>query len=195
MAARAKPKAKKKAASGKVPSRGKVATLPKRKKRGRRGDNSGDHSVLDEVYERHLHKINSTEKAMQKAKEEFDQAKGVHQSAYKSAKGDGCDIDAIKLARKLDTQDHGVTQITYANVARVLNLMESPLGSKQLDLFGAIAAAEPPKPDPAVEGLKAGKEGAPAENNPHPVGTDDFAAWANSHKRGLKETTEGFTKQ
>ena len=89
--ARAKKTAK---SRGVVKSRGTVAVLPKRKaKRRGRGDNSGDHSVPDEVYERHLAKIDSTAKAMERAKAEYDQAKGVHQSAFKAAKGDGCDID------------------------------------------------------------------------------------------------------
>lgn len=196
MAARANPKnkAKAKAAKGKVPSRGTVATLPnkaKNKKR-RRGDNSGDHSVPDEVYERHLAKINSTEKAMQKAKEEFDQAKGVHQSAYKAAKGDGCDIDAIKHARKLDSQDHGMTQIMYANVARVLNIMESPLGSEQMDLFGAITAIAKTDVDPAKAGFKAGVEAQPVENNPFMPGSEDFVAWANAYAEGQQKNMDEF---
>lgn len=196
MAARANPKnkAKAKAAKGRVPSRGTVATLPKKakNKKRRRGDNSGDHSVPDEVYERHLAKINSTEKAMQKAKEEFDQAKGVHQSAYKAARGDGCDIDAIREARKLDQQDHGVTQIKYANVARVLNIMGSGLGSDQLDLFGGILSMGKPKVDPAKDGFKAGVEAQPVENNPFAPGSEDFVAWANAYAEGQQKNMDEF---
>ena len=194
MAQRASGKNQKAAAKGKVPSRGNVATLPKKAKakKPRRGHNSGDHSVPDEVYERHLAKINSTEKAMQKAKEEFDQAKGVHQSAYKAAKGDGCDIDAIKHARKLDQQDHGMTQIMYANVSRVLNIMGSALGSEQMDLFGAIASVDAPKVDPAKAGFKAGQEAQPVENNPFDPGTEDFVAWANSYAEGQQQNMDKF---
>lgn len=156
-------------------SRGRVAKTSKKR---RRGDNSGDHSVPDEIYERHIAKIDTTAKAMEKAKEAFDQAKGVHQSAYKAAKGDGCDIDAIRLARKLDKQDAGVTQITYANVSRVLNLMGSPLGSDQLDLFGAIAGpAVVAKVDPMAQGLRAGRDGENRSNNPFSPGSDDFKTW------------------
>lgn len=193
MANRARPKTakKKSAAKGRVPSRGTVATLPKKNKKRRRGDNSGDHSVPDEVYERHLAKINSTDKAMQKAKLEYDQAKGVHQSAYKAAKSDGCDTDAIKHARKLDQQDHGLTQIMYANVARVLNIMESPLGSKQLDLFGAITAMEPTR-DAKAEGTKAGADASPAENNPFKPGTEDFVAWATGWAEGQQKNLDEF---
>lgn len=194
MASRANPKKKAAAAKGKVPSRGRVATLPKKTKakKRRRGDNSGDHSVPDEVYERHLAKINSTEKAMQKAKEEFDQAKGVHQSAYKAAKGDGCDIDAIKLARNLDQQDHGVTQITYANVARVLNLLESPLGSAQMDLFGAIVTVDSPKVDPFVRGEADGKAAVDAGDNPYNAGSSEFQRWAEGWAKGQQENMDAL---
>lgn len=184
MANRARPKAKK-SSKGRIPSRGKVATLPKQsksKKRGR-GDNSGLHAVPDEVYERHLAKIDSTAKAMERAKAEYDQAKGVHQSAFKAAKGDGCDIDAIRLARKLDKQDSGVTQVTYANVSRVLNLMESPLGSKQLDLFGAIAKPEP-EVDAFLQGEQAGKEAVDAGSNPFTPGSLKFGQWAEGWVKG-----------
>jgi hypothetical protein len=170
-----------------------VATLPKQSKRKRgKGDNSGDYAVPDEVYERHLAKINSTEKAMDKAKIEYDQAKGVHQSAYKAAKGDGCEIDAIRLARKLDKQDHGLTQIIYANVARVLNIMDSPLGSKQLDLFGAIVAATPAPADPGRLGEQAGREAVDAGANPYTPGSDDFVVWADGWARGQQANAEKF---
>lgn len=173
MAERAKPK-KKSAAKGKVSSRGTVATLPKKAKKAGVGHNSG--KIPDEVYQRHLAKIDTTDKAMQKAKEVYDQAKGVHQSAYKLAKQDGCDVDAIRLARRLDRQDHGVTQVTYANVSRVLNLMKSPLGSDQMDLFGSIQEVAP-KVDIALQGQQAGKEGADRGDNPYEPGSAEFAIY------------------
>lgn len=192
MAPRAKPKAKKASASkGKVPSRGTVATLPKQTKgkKRRMGDNSG--KIPDEVYERHLAKIDTTGKAMDKAKEAYDQAKGVHQSAFKAAKGDGCDIDAIRLARKLDKQDAGVTQVTYANAARVLNLMGSALGEEQLNLFGSIVEP-PPKVDVALQGQQAGKNAEPASNNPYLQGTEDHVIWSENHKVGIEQAKASF---
>lgn len=188
----------KKAAKGRgvVKSRGTVAVLPKRKakKRGGRGDNSGDHSVPDEVYERHLAKIDSTAKAMERAKAEYDQAKGVHQSAFKAAKGDGCDIDAIRLARKLDKQDSGVTQVMYANVSRVLNLMESPLGSKQLDLFGAIAVPAPAPIDPFERGVGDGKAAVDAGQNPYDPGSPEFVKWAEGWTQGQEQNAAKIGK-
>jgi hypothetical protein len=94
MAERARSKtAKGKSASGKKKppkggqaSRGRVA-----KAKSGRGDNSGDHGVPDEVYDRHLKKIEATAKALDKAREALNQARGEHRSAYKLAKDDGCD--------------------------------------------------------------------------------------------------------
>jgi len=190
--ARAKKTAK---SRGVVKSRGTVAVLPKRKaKRRGRGDNSGDHSVPDEVYERHMAKIDSTAKAMERAKAEYDQAKGVHQSAFKAAKGDGCDIDAIRLARKLDKQDSGVTQVMYANVSRVLNLMESPLGSKQLDLFGAIAPPAPGPIDPRERGLADGKAAVDAGANPYTPGSEEFIQYAEGWTAGQAENASKIGK-
>ena len=185
MANRAKPKS----AKGKVKGKA-IATLPKSAKGKRRaGHNSG--KIPDEVYERHLAKIDTTAKAMDKAKEAYDQAKGVHQSAFKAAKGDGCDIDAIRLARKLDKQDAGVTQVTYANTARVLNLMGSALGEDQLNLFGSIVEP-PPKVDVALQGQQAGKNAEPASNNPWPAGTDEFQIWLENHKVGVEQAKASF---
>ena len=164
----------------------------KSRKRGR-GDNSGDRSVPDEVYERHLSKIESTAKAMDKAKEAYDQARGVHQNAFKAAKEDGCNTDAIRIARKLDKLDHGAVVIDYADVGRVLTLMRSPLGSGQLDLFGGISAPEKAATvDPAAQGLRAGRAAEPAENNPHPPGSAEFQAWAENWAAGQKENAEKF---
>lgn len=197
MAERAKGKAKAKSAKGgKVKSRGRVATLPKQSKPKKRGvgDNSGDHKVPDEVYERHLSKINSTEKSMEKAKVEYDQAKGVHQSAYKSAKNDGCNIDAIRLARKLDKMDHGAVVIDYADVGRVLNLMKSPLGDTQLDLFGSMVSS-PAKESPSLAGAHAGKNGERRDGNPFMPGTAEFqeydASWLAEQKKIAGEMGEG----
>lgn len=200
MASRANPKKKAAAAKGKVTSRGTVAKLPKqtKRKKGRRGDNSGDHSVPDEVYERHLAKIDTTSKAMEKAKEAFDQAKGVHQSTYKAAKGDGCDVDAIREARRLDKQDVGVTQTTYANISRVLNLMGSTLGSGQMDLFGAIARPDKkgddntPGKDAFLQGEQAGKEAVDAGSNPFTPGSLKFGQWAEGWAKGQKTNTDKF---
>lgn len=198
MASRAKAPKRKAAAKGKkgkIVSRGTVAVLPKQskarvKKRGI-GDNSGDHRVPDEVYERHLSKINTTEKAMERAKAEYDQAKGVHQNAYKAAKNDGCNTDAIRLARKLDKMDHGAVVTDYADVGRVLNIMRSPLGSEQMDLFGSISAPAV-EVDVALQGLNAGKNAEPIDNCPYPAGSENYVMWRDNWEKGQEQNRQGL---
>ena len=185
MAERAKSRPK--AGKGKVKGDA-IAKLPKGAK-AKIGHNSG--RIPDEVYERHLAKIDATAKAMEKAKELFDQAKGVHQSAFKSAKNDGCDIDSIKLARKLHAQDHGVIQVTYANVSRVLTIMKSPLGEEQLNLFGAIEAPAPVV-DVALQGQAAGKNGEPMGSNPHTPGSPEFAVWHENWTLGQQQIADSM---
>lgn len=170
MAERAKAKAKKATAKGgKVTSRGKVAKVGP-------GHNSG--GVPDEVYERHLKKIDSTDRAMAKAKVEYDQAKGVHQAAFKAAKGDGCDIDAIKLARKLDQQDAGAVAIQYSETGRILKLMGSPL-SVEMKLFEDIDL--PIATKASLDGKQAGAMSAPRDTNPHKQGSPEFVAWDDAY--------------
>jgi hypothetical protein len=77
----------------------------------------------------------------------------------------------------------------------VLNIMESPLGSKQLDLFGAIVAAEPPKTDPAKLGEQAGREAVDAGANPFTPGSEDFVAWADGWAKGQMTNADNFAKQ
>lgn len=153
-------------------SRRKAQKAPKP---GEAGHNSGE--VPDEVYQRHLEKIDETAKALKKAKEVYDQVKGVHQSAYKAAKSDGCDIDAIKRARKLHELDHGVVVTEHANTGRVLRLMNSPLGT-QFGLFDDIKL--PPPVNAVLAGAHAGKNGEDRANNPHMPGSDEFEQWDSS---------------
>lgn len=172
MAERARSKAKKTTTKGgKTVSRGKVA-----KTKPGPGHNSG--GVPDEVYERHLKKIETTDRAMAKAKEEYDQTKGVHQQAYKAAKADGCDIDAIKLARKLDQRDAGVVAIQYSETGRILKLMGSPL-SVEMKLFDDIEL--PIATKASLDGKQAGAMSAPRDSNPHRQGTPEYVAWDDAY--------------
>jgi hypothetical protein len=197
MAERAK--AKKKAASKKraVPkgatgSRGKVAKTAKAA--SGRGDNSGDHAVPDEVYQRHLRAIERTASAMDKAKEAYDQTRGEHRAAYKVAKDDGCDIEAIKLARKLDETDHGIVVVTYSNTGRILQLMRSPLAI-QMDLFADMAPVvkkmEDEGVDQALAGAHAFSNEEPIDNNPHIPGTMKFGQWEAGYLRAQNEAGGG----
>lgn len=148
-------------------------------KPGEAGHNSG--VVPDEVYDRHLKKIDLTAKALDKAKEVYDQARGVHRSAFKAAKDDGVNIDAVRLARKLDKLDLGVVATDYSDTGRVLRLMKSPL-AEQLNLFADVA---PPAPvNPVLAGEHAGKNNAPSDENPYSPGSEPFQMWHDGWLRG-----------
>lgn len=158
MANRAKPKsAKKKAATGKVPSRGTVATLPKRGKGKKRGigDNSDMHAVPDETILRAIETLRTKKRAMKKAQEELDQVKGVYRSARKKAKADGLNMDAFDLIEALENQDQGSVLINHADAGRYLKLTESPL-ALQMELFQNLSAPAP-KVDANLQGQQAGK--------------------------------------
>src|SRR5262245_57179886 len=97
----------------------------KQRAAAREGHNSGE--VPDSVYQRYLIKIEAASVRLDKTKEIYDQAKGELRSVYAAAKNDGCNIDAIKNARKLDEQDLSTVAMDYADTGRVLRLMKSPL--------------------------------------------------------------------
>lgn len=185
-----KPKKGKKRAvpKGATGSRGKVA------KKAAIGDNSGDHEVPDEVYQRHLKIIDNTATAMRRAKEAYDQKRGEHRAAYKLAKDDGLDIEAIKLARKLDESDHGIVVTTYSNTGRILSLMRSPL-AEQLDLFQDMAPvvkkAEEEGVDQSLAGAHAFSNAEPISNNPHIPGTMKFGQWEAGYLRAQNEAGGG----
>lgn len=178
MAERAKAKAKgKKAAAPKGRKRKVLSADPKK-------HNQAD-GVPDEVYDRNLKNIERTAKAMEKAKEVYDSARGAHRDAYREAKDDGCDIEAIKLARQLHKQDHGIVITTYSNTGRVLALMESPL-AEQLDLFANLQPARE-KVDAPTQGLRAGRAAEPRSNNPYPPGSEEYQAWDSQWLVGERE--------
>ncbi len=185
MAERAKGRAK--AAKGKIPSRGRVATLPKQSK-GKRGigDNSG-HTVPDEVIARHHDAMNSKWKGVERAKESYDQAKGVYQSSRKAAKKEGVNLTAYDINRALEKQDLGIVQIDHADAARYQKIMGSPL--VQLGLFDSVVVP-PPAVDAFLQGEQAGKNAESTDNNPFQAGTDNFVKWSEGWAKGQKSVLD-----
>lgn len=171
MAERAKGKkaAAKKAPKGAQGSRGKVAkTDPKPGV----GHNTGQPSaalVLD-----HHQKINAIEERMAKAKAAYDKVKGEHRAAYAVVKQDGIAVDDFKLARELDSRDHGSVVTGYANTGFYLQAMRSQL-AMQMDLFQDMAP--PPTGDAKLAGAAAFGNGEPRSNNPHLQGSELYAMW------------------
>lgn len=153
---------------------------PQPKRRGRKpkdkapaaGHNSGE--IPTEVYERHLAAIQTKRTAMDKAHEAYKQARGEFRSAFKTAKADGCNIDAMKEAHRLSKLDQLEVVQDFRDLGRILRIMEAPIGTQ----FGLFPEVELPKPVNAVlAGQHAGKNGEPRVNNPHPPGTPEYEQW------------------
>jgi len=186
---------RKKAGQGKVPSRGRVATLPKQSKKKRGiGDNSGLHAVSDEVIERHLLTLKAKKKALDKIvadyKEDLDQARGVYRSARKLAKKEGVNLKGFDIMVGVEGQDMGHVQVDYADAGRYLRITDSPL-AKQLNLFQNMEAPEPPI-NALLQGEQAGKNAEPAENNPHTPGSEYFQQWADGWAKGQKANMDSM---
>jgi hypothetical protein len=193
MAQRARGK-KKSASKGKIPSRGRVATLPKQsKKRRGRGDNSGDHALSNDDVLYHGAQLDAARNKMKSITEELDQARGVYRSRRKTAKSAGYNLAAYDINVKLKTQDMGHIQVDYADAGRYLRLEGSPLAT-QLSLFQNMEAPAP-EVDALLQGEAAGKNAEPAENNPFLAGSDNFARWAEGWASGQLENAKTFSQQ
>lgn len=166
---KSKGKSKAKPPKGAQGSRGKVAkTDPK----PGAGHNSGQVSaalVLD-----HHTKISAIEVRMDKAKDAYNKIKGEHRAAFAVLKQDGINVDDFKLARELDSRDHGSVVTGYANTGFYLQAMKSQLAT-QLDLFQDMAP--PPAGDAKLAGAHAFTNGEDRSNNPHLQGSELYAMW------------------
>jgi len=199
LATRASAKSKK-ARTGKVPSRGKVATLPKsalkakgKGKKARRalGDNGGP-GLTDAQIKAELNRLNRLYSDWEKDRDVAKQSNGVYRSAIKAAKKIGIDTDAYIGARDKDRADHGKIIVQAANEGRYLRIMDSPLAT-QMDLFQNLNPEEaPPTLDVALQGQMAGKNAEPESNNPYLPGTDDFQIWLENHKIGIGQAADSL---
>lgn len=141
---------------------------------------------MDEVYDRHLKIIERTQNVLLKAQ-------AANRAAFSQAKADGCDVDAIKRARKMHEEDHGAVLISYSETARCLRLLKSPL-YEQLDMFAALEGAGA-KINAASDGLMAGRNGKNRTDNPFTPGSDEFAQWDSNWLDGQKEIAAGMAKE
>lgn len=191
MANRAKAKSKK-ATTGKVKSRGKVATLPKQK--GRKVGVGHNGAPVDESTIKHHHAaLRRDLKAIADIVEELDQAKGVYRSTRKAAKKARINLAAFDFNRKLEEDDQGKIHQDIADAVRYQNVMGSKL--VQLQLFNPnLEGPAPPEVDAKLQGFNAGKGGEKAENNPHVPGTEHFETWATGWVEGQAAIAKGIGK-
>lgn len=142
--------------------------------------------VPAEVRLRHYDQIGVALKASKAADEVAKKKRAALQNAYKAAKSDGCDIDAMRATRKLDEGNHTDAILHYKAVGDMLELIES-----ELPLFRQINI--PPPVNAYLAGRQAGREGAPADNNPHIPGSEEFVRWAEGHMSGVDAAIEGLS--
>jgi hypothetical protein len=176
--------------------RAKSSTSKKRKPKAKAngaGHNSSaglpDGGPPDEVYQRWLSKIETAENAYDRAAENSKKRKSELGNIYTGAKDDGCDIDAIKRARKEAKRAAADVAAEFANIGRVLRIMKSPL---QLEL-GLFSQPDWPEPVSAnLHGYRVGKAGGSIDECPHIPGTESFAAWMTGHEGGQAENRESL---
>lgn len=148
------------------------------------GHNTGE--VPAEVRLRHYDQIGVALKASKAADDVARKKRSALQNAYKAAKSDGCDVDAMRETRKLDEGDHAEAILHFKAVGDMLELIES-----ELPLFRSINI--PPPVNAYLAGRQAGREGAPADSNPHIPGSEEFVRWAEGHMSGVDAATEGLS--
>lgn len=193
MAQRASAKSKK-ARTGKVPSRGRVATLPKSalkaKGGGRKGNkHNGPPGMTDDQIRDWQGKLDRAYKKVTDAQDETRQMNGVYRNLLKAAGKEGFDKQAYIEARMLDKEDHGVVHIRFANIGRQLKVRGSNLATE----IGLFQDLEPPTIDdeaPAVKGLRAGRSGFARTSNPYVAGSEEYQAYDASWLHGQTEIAE-----
>lgn len=193
MAQRASAKSKK-ARTGKVPSRGRVATLPKSalkaKGKGKRGNkHNGPPGMTDDQIRDWQGKLDRAYKKVTEAQDEVRQANGVYRNLLKAAGKEGFAKQAYIEARSLDKEDHGSVHIRFADIGRQLKVRGSNLAT-ELGLFQDL---EPPVVDdeaPAVKGLQAGRSGFARTSNPYVAGSEEYEAYDSNWLAGQTEIAQ-----
>lgn len=146
-----------------------------------------------EVYERNLGLIEIARRASKAADLAAKKKRSALSNCYKAAKSDGCNTEAIKRAVELDEGDHIVAVNDAAETGYVLDIMGSQL-HKQFGLFANIARPEPVSA--YLAGMKAGRAGAPGEDNPYSdrPGSEEFVQWATGWAAGQSENHDSLRK-
>lgn len=142
--------------------------------------NTGE--ISDEAAARHILLIEAAETEWQEARDKAAELQGVYRNRLKVAKGDGMDVDALKLAFKIKRRQMGEVVSEQRSVGRYLKLMGSPLGT-QWSLFDQ-PDEDGAKLDATARGEQAGREGADRDSNPYTPGTPDWFAYNNGWQTG-----------
>ena len=155
-------------------------TASAKKENAKKGKNIGEAS--DETVGMHVNLIKAAEIEWRELRDKASQAQGVLRNRYKVAKGDGVDVDSLKLAFRIAERATGEVIAEQRNLGRYLKIMGSPLGH-QWSLFEE-PDADGASLDAAAQGEQAGREGADRSANPYQPGTPNWFSWNNSWQVG-----------
>lgn len=194
MAAKAEPKrrrAAKAAKDGAAQAKGAKAPRGKRAKAGTANGEREDmapSNVTKATVEEHARKIFAQQARVTEAAEELKSIRADLSAYYKSAKGDGVNIDAIKSVGKMRKRDASEIRTEQRDIRRYLSVL-APSHAKQLDMFvnwgGAVS-------DPDAEGFAAFKNSEPVSNNPYQAGSEDAQKWDGGWHRGEEAVIRGM---
>lgn len=150
------------------------------------GKNSGE--ISDEAAQRHIQLIEASHVEWQEARDKAAELQGVYRNRLKVAKGDGMDVDALKLAFKIKARPAGEFVSEHRSVGRYLRLMAAPVGT-QFGLFDfldekADGAPKDLEAEATLAGEHAGLNSEPRSNNPHDPGSTKWFNWNNGHQVG-----------
>lgn len=157
------------------------AAAAENKKRGTKGKNVGEAS--DETVGMHVNLIKAAEIEWRELRDKASQAQGVLRNRYKVAKGDGVDVDSLKLAFRIAERSSGEVISEQRNVGRYLRIMGAPVGT-QWNLFEDTQDEGVQKLDATAAGEQAGREGADRDSNPHTPGSELWFQWNNGWNTG-----------
>lgn len=154
-----------------------------------KGKNVGEAS--DETVGMHVNLIKAAEIEWRELRDKASQAQGVLRNRYKTAKGDGVDVDSLKLALRIAERASGEVISEQRNVGRYLRIMGSPIGTQFSLGFDEIDAPVQ-ELDASAAGEQAGLNGEPAGNCPYQAGTEQAFAWRNGHQIGADKLSDSF---
>lgn len=153
-----------------------------------KGKNVGEAS--DETVGMHVNLIKAAEIEWRELRDKATQAQGVLRNRYKVAKGDGVDVDSLKLAFRIAERSTGEVISEQRNLGRYLRIMGSPLGH-QWSLFDE-PDADGATLDAAAKGERDGREGVDRSENPYQPGSPDWFSYNNSWQVGQDSIAAGL---
>jgi hypothetical protein len=149
------------------------------------------HNVAPELFLKHFREIRDCQRAHEDSGMALARAK-------KSAKTSGIDMDALKMLERLAKKDDDEVEVQLRHAREYAVWLDMPLGT-QLGLFAPklvdlpVAAVKHGTKETqkiweaGAQGLKAGRDGEGAMDNPYPAGTPGFVEWSKQHTLGLAE--------